>query len=70
MIFPVGNIDPEVNKCLDYAFQGHGLRSSVRDDKHIHTESILKSGLFIKDIADILRVRSLFQLDDDPDSFF
>ena len=46
-------------------FQSQRLRPSVCHRKHIHTESILQSGLLIQHIGKILRIRIFLQLQND-----
>ena len=55
--------------CRIIGIKSQCLRSSVRNRKHIDTESILQLCLFIEHIFKILNVRSFFQLNDNADAF-
>ena len=48
----------------------HRLRSSVYHRKHIDTERVLQSGLFVKHIDDILRICIFPELQNDPYTVF
>ena len=48
----------------------HRFRSSVCYCKHIYSECIFQTRLFVKHIRQILYIRPFFQFNDNPDSFF
>jgi len=50
-------------------FQSQSLRSSVCYRKHVHTESILQSGLLIQHIGKVLHIRITLQFQNNTDSF-
>ena len=49
--------------------EGQRLRAPVRDRKHIDTEGILQPCLFIEKLFNIRRIRSLAEVQHDPDPF-
>ena len=54
----------------DHRHKSHRLRLAICHREHIHTERVLELGLFIQQVADILRIRPLAQLDHDTDTLF
>ncbi len=67
-IFPGGQLILEADIVADNGNNTHGFRTAAGHRQHVHAEGILQTGLFVQQVADILRIGALFQVDDNADA--
>ena len=57
----------EIHMVADDRHQPHGLRPAIADGKHIHRKGIRQTGLFIKQVQQVVHIRAAPRLNDDAD---